>query len=52
MQALHEALDEWQALAEGMRSTKFQPPSVQKLQRNLERIALLRQLLNTEDHRE
>jgi hypothetical protein len=45
MRVLREVLDKWQALAEGMRSTKFQPPSVQKLQRDLERIALLRQLL-------
>jgi hypothetical protein len=49
MQVLREVLDKWQALAEGMCSTKFQPPSVQKLQRDLERIALLRQLLNAEE---
>jgi hypothetical protein len=48
-QVLREALDKWQGLAEGMRSPKFQPPSDQKLQRDLERIELLRQLLNAEE---
>ncbi len=48
-QALREVLDKWQALAEGMRSSEFQPPSEQKLRRDLERIAQLRQLLNAEE---
>jgi len=45
-QVLHEALDKWQSLIEGMRSSKFQPPSDYKLHQDLERIALLRQSLN------
>lgn len=48
-QALREALDKWQGLAEGSRSLNFQPPRDQKLLRELERIAVLRQLLNTEE---
>jgi hypothetical protein len=47
--ALREALDKWQALAEGMRSQNFQQPGVQKLRQDLERIELLRQLINVEN---
>lgn len=44
--ALHEALDKWKGFAEGLRSPKFQPPTDQKLSRDLERISQLRLLLD------